>query len=151
MNEPITTLIGNVGGEPELKFLPSGAAVCNFNVAATPRVKTGDTWADGETMWVRCAVWRQLAENVAESIQRGTRVIVTGRLKVRSYEQEGTKRTSIEMDVDGIGPELSFATAKVSKVARGSDSPAHARSGSSSAPADDPWSNVPPPDTEAPF
>ncbi len=152
-NEPVTTLVGNVGSDPELKFLPSGVGVCNFTVAATPRTKDGDRWVDGETMWVRCAAWRQLAENVVESIEKGTRVIVSGRLKVRSFEQDGLKRTSIEMDVDAVGPELTFATATVRKAARSSDGGGGAERGAarSSAPASDPWANVPPPDEEPPF
>lgn len=147
-NEPVVTIIGNVAGEPELKFLPSGLGVCNFSVAATPRVKNGDTWSDGETMWVRCAAWRQLAENVIESIHKGTRVIVQGRLKVRSFEQDGIKRTSIEMDVDAIGPELAFATASVNKATRSSGGGGFSNT---PAPAGDPWGNVPPPDEEPPF
>lgn len=152
MNEPITTLVGNVGSEPELKFLPSGAAVCNFSVGATPRTKDGDRWVNGETMWVRCAAWRQLAENVAESIQRGTRVVVTGRLKVRSFEQDGVRRTSIEMDVDAMGPELTFATAKVSKTSRDSGGgQSQSRGCTESA---DPWGSTSGPvdtDDEPPF
>jgi single-strand DNA-binding protein len=156
--EPLVTLVGQLGADPELKFLPSGVPVCNFSLASTPRVKDGDSWTDGETMWVRCAVWRELAENVAESsLVKGTRVIVQGRLKVRSFETDaGEKRTSIEMDVDAIGPELRFATAKVTKAQR-SDSggqqasrPA-ARPQRSSAPSSDPWGDVPPPEEEPPF
>lgn len=152
MNEPVTTLVGNVGSDPDMKFLPSGVAVCNFSLGATPRVKDGDRWVDGETMWVRCAAWRQLAEGVAESITRGTRVIVTGRLKVRSFEQDGVKRTSIEMDVDAMGPELTFATAKVSKASR--DSGGGQSQGRSAPPADDPWGSTSGPvdqDMQAPF
>jgi single-strand DNA-binding protein len=136
--EPITTLCGNVAKEPELRFISSGAAVCNFTLACTPRVKDGDTWTDGETMWVRCAVWRQQAENVAESIVKGTRVLVHGRLKVRSYDADGQKRTSIEMDVEHVGPELRYATAKVNKVVRGSE-----RSDRSNQHTDDPWASAP--------
>lgn len=155
--EPLVTLVGNVAADPEIKFLASGAAVCNFSLASTPRVKDGDTWSDGETMWVRCAAWRELAENVSESLTKGTRVIVQGRLKVRSYEANGEKRTSIEMDVDAVGPELRFASAKVVKVQRSSGGggfsgvqPA-ARPARASAPAADPWGDVPPPDEEPPF
>lgn len=144
--EPVTTLCGNVAKEPELRFIASGAAVCNFVLACTPRVKDGDSWTDGETMWVRCAVWRQQAENVAETIVKGTRVLVHGRLKVRSYEAEGQKRTSIEMDVEHVGVELRYATAKVNKVGRSSDQ-------DRSAPADDPWGSAPaaPSGDEPPF
>jgi single-strand DNA-binding protein len=142
--EPVTTLCGNLAKDPELRFLPSGVAVCNFVVASTPRVKDGDAWVDGETMWVRCAVWRQQAENVAESLIRGSRVLVHGRLKVRSYTKDDQTRTSIEMDVEHVGPELRYATAKVNKVGRGSEG---------SAPADDPWGSAPAPATgdEPPF
>jgi single-strand DNA-binding protein len=139
--EPITTIIGNLASDPDLKFLPSGAAVCNFVVASTPRVKKGDNYEDGEAMWVRCAVWRQQAENVAETLTKGTRVIVSGRLKVRSYEKDGVKRTSIEMDVDGVGPELRYATAKVNRVSRGG--------GDTSGGSDDAWTT--PSSDEAPF
>lgn len=155
--EPLVTLIGNVAAEPDLKFLPSGAAVCNFSLASTPRVKDGDSWTDGETMWVRCAAWRELAENVAESLVKGTRVIVQGRLKVRSFEANGEKRTAIEMDVDAVGPELRFATAKAIKAQRSGGNGGHsqsrpaARSQRTSAPSSDPWADVPPPDEEPPF
>jgi single-strand DNA-binding protein len=155
--EPLVTLVGNVAAEPDLKFLPSGASVCNFSLASTPRVKDGESWVDGETMWVRCAAWRELAENVAESLVKGTRVIVQGRLKVRSFETDaGEKRTSIEMDVDAIGPELRFATAKVTKTQRsdgGGQQPSRlaARPQRSSAPSSDPWGDVPPPEEEPPF
>lgn len=146
--EPITTIVGNLAAEPALKYLPSGAAVCNFTVAATPRVKEkgSDTWVDGETMWVRCAAWRELGEHLGESLDKGSRVIVQGRLKVRSYEQDGQQRTSIEMDVDAAGPELRYATARVTKADRNGGR----GSGSSSAPSADPWGDVPPPD-EPPF
>lgn len=154
--EPLVTLVGNVAADPDLKFLPSGVAVCNFSLASTPRVKDGDSWTDGETMWVRCAAWRELAENVAESLVKGTRAIVQGRLKVRSFEQDGQKRTAIEMDVDAVGPELRFATAKVSKVQRsdgngGQQSRPAARPQRGSAPTTDPWADVPPPDEPPPF
>lgn len=153
--EPVVTLVGNCAAEPDIRFLPSGVPVCNFTIAATPRVKQGETWVDGETMWVRCAAWRQLAENVVESLQKGTRVIVSGRLKVRSYEKDGEKRTSIEMDVDAVGPELRYATAKVAKVQRSagdtSGGSQEAWGRTSTSPAGDPWTNVPPPEEEPPF
>lgn len=109
------TVIGNVTRDPELRFTPSGAAVANFTVASTPRVKDGDQWTDGTPMFVRCAVWQAPAENVAESLQRGMRVIVQGALSVRNYEHNGQQRTSLEMRVDEVGPALRFATAKVSR------------------------------------
>ncbi len=120
--ETVITLIGNLTGDPELRFTPSGAAVANFTVASTPRTFDRQTneWKDGETLFMRCAIWRDAAENVAESLQRGTRVVVTGRLKSRSYEtKEGEKRTVVEMDVDEVGPSLRYATAKVNKTQRG--------------------------------
>lgn len=115
------TVIGNVTGDPELRFTPSGAAVANFTVASTPRQfdKASNTWKDGETLFMRVSVWRDQAENVAESIQRGTRVVVTGRLKSRSYEtKEGEKRTIIEMEADEVAPSLRYASAKVTRTQR---------------------------------
>src|SRR6478672_2454083 len=120
--DTIITVIGNITGDPELRFTPSGAAVANFTVASTPRQfdRQSNEWKDGETLFMRCSVWRDAAENVAESCQRGMRVIVSGRLKSRSYEtKEGEKRTVVEMDVDEIGPSLRSATAKVNKTQRG--------------------------------
>ena len=120
--ETVITVIGNLTGDPELRFTPSGAAVANFTVASTPRTfdRQSNEWKDGETLFMRCSVWRDAAENVAESLQRGMRVIVSGRLKSRSYEtKEGEKRTVVEMDVDEIGPSLRSATAKVNKTQRG--------------------------------
>jgi single-strand DNA-binding protein len=120
--DTVITVIGNITGDPELRFTPSGAAVANFTVASTPRQfdRQSNEWKDGETLFMRCSVWRDAAENVAESLQRGTRVIVSGRLKSRSYEtNEGEKRTVIEMEVDEVGPSLRYATAKVNKTQRG--------------------------------
>jgi single-strand DNA-binding protein len=120
--DTVITVIGNITGDPELRFTPSGAAVANFTVASTPRQfdRQSNEWKDGETLFMRCSVWRDAAENVAESLQRGTRVIVSGRLKSRSYEtKEGEKRTVVEMDVDEVGPSLRYATAKVNRTQRG--------------------------------
>ena len=120
--ETTITIVGNLTGDPELRFTPSGAAVANFTVASTPRTfdRQSNEWKDGETLFMRCSIWREAAENVAESLQRGTRVIVTGRLKSRSYEtKEGEKRTVVEMDVDEVGPSLRYANAKVTKTQRG--------------------------------
>ncbi len=117
------TLIGNLTADPELRFTPSGAAVANFTVASTPRTFDRQTseWRDGDSMFLNCAVWRQYAENVAESLQKGMRVVVSGRLKSRSYEtREGDKRTVFEVDVDEIGPALRYATAKVTRTTSGS-------------------------------
>jgi single-strand DNA-binding protein len=120
--DTLLTLIGNLTADPELRFTPSGAAVANFTVASTPRAfdRQSNEWKDGETLFMRCSVWRDAAENVAESLQRGSRVIVTGRLKSRSYDtKEGEKRTVMELEVDELGPSLRYATAKVNKTQRG--------------------------------
>ncbi|EMD27638.1 single-stranded DNA-binding protein [Amycolatopsis azurea] len=121
--ETTLTVIGNLTTDPELRFTPSGAAVANFTVASTPRVldRASGEWRDGDPMFLRCSLWKQAAENLAESLTRGTRVIVHGRLKQRSYEtKEGEKRTVVELDVDEIGPSLRYATAKVNKAGRSS-------------------------------
>ena len=120
--ETVMTLIGNLTADPELRFTPSGAAVANFTIASTPRSfdKQSNEWKDGETLFLRCTAWREMAENVAESLTKGTRVIVQGRLKARSYEtREGERRTTQELDVDEIGPSLRYATAKVTRNQRG--------------------------------
>jgi single-strand DNA-binding protein len=120
--ETIITVVGNLTDDPELRFTPSGAAVANFTVASTPRNfdKQTNEWKDGDSLFLRCSVWRQAAENVAESLQRGNRVVVQGRLKQRSYEtKEGEKRTVFEMEVDEVGPSLKYATAKVTRTQRG--------------------------------
>jgi single-strand DNA-binding protein len=133
------TVVGNLTADPELRFTPSGAAVANFTVASTPRTfdKQTNEWKDGEALFLNCSVWRQAAENAAESLVKGSRVIVSGRLKARSYEtREGEKRTVFEIDVDEVGPSLKYATAKVTKTTR---SGGGGGGGFSSAPADDPW------------
>jgi single-strand DNA-binding protein len=119
--ETVITVVGNLVDDPELRFTPSGAAVANFRLASTPRTydRQSGEWKDGETLWLGCSVWRQAAENVAESLTKGTRVVVQGRLKSRQYEtREGEKRTVFEIDVDEIGPSLRNATAKVNKTNR---------------------------------
>ncbi|HEY9409287.1 MAG TPA: single-stranded DNA-binding protein [Pseudonocardia sp.] len=119
--ETVISVVGNLTDDPELRFTPSGAAVANFTIASTPRTLNRETnkWEDGDALFLRCSIWRQAAENVAESLQRGMRVIAQGRLKQRSYEtREGEKRTVVELDVDEIGPALRYATAKVTKIAR---------------------------------
>lgn len=116
--DTIITVVGNLTDAPELRFVTSGAAVANFTVASTPRAfdKQANEWKDGETLFMRCSVWREAAENVAESLQKGARVIVQGRLKARSYEtKEGERRTSTELEVDEIGPSMRWATAKVTR------------------------------------
>src|SRR4051795_8000775 len=119
--ETVVTLVGNLVDDPELRFTPSGAAVANFRIASTPRTydRQSGEWKDGESLFLSCSVWRQAAENVAESLQRGMRVIVQGRLKSRSYDdREGNKRTVFEIDVDEVGPSLRSATAKVTRAMR---------------------------------
>jgi single-strand DNA-binding protein len=144
----LITIIGNLTGDPELRFTPSGAAVASFTVASSSRImdKQTNEWKDGDTTFLRCNVWRQYAENVAESLQRGMRVIVNGRLKQRSYEtKEGEKRTVYEVEVDDVGPALRYATAKVTKVSRGSGGGGggFGPSGGDVPPADDPWATPP--------
>ena len=135
--ETVITIVGNLVDDPELRFTPSGAAVAKFRVASTPRIydKQASEWKDGDSLFLTCSVWRQAAENVAESLQRGMRVIVQGRLKQRSYEdREGVKRTVYELDVDEVGPSLARATAKVAK------NPAGGGNGNrGNSPTDDPW------------
>lgn len=140
--ETTITVVGNLTNDPELRFTPSGAAVASFTVASTPRTfdRASNEWKDGDTLFLRCSVWRQYAENVAESLTRGSRVIVVGRLKQRSYEtREGEKRTVIEMDVDDVGPALRNATAKITKAQRGGGG--YGEGGGSAAPAEDPWAS----------
>jgi single-strand DNA-binding protein len=135
------TVVGNLTADPELRFTPSGAAVANFTVASTPRTfdKNSNEWKDGEALFLNCSVWRQAAENAAESLVRGMRVIVSGRLKARSYEtREGEKRTVFEIDVDEVGPSLKYATAKVQKTSR---SGTGGGGGGSYGGGDDPWSS----------
>src|SRR5687768_12926857 len=138
--ETVITLVGNLVDDPELRFTPSGAAVANFRLASTPRIydrQSGD-FKDGEGLFLTCNVWRQAAENVAESLQRGMRVIVQGRLRQRSYEtKEGEKRTVYEVEVDEVGPSLRNATAKVNKTARQGG-------GFGGGPAGDPWASAAP-------
>ncbi|XVS64428.1 single-stranded DNA-binding protein [Actinosynnema sp. CA-299493] len=152
--ETTITVVGNLTADPELRFTQSGAAVASFTVASTPRTfdKNSGEWKDGEALFLRCNVWRQVAENVAESLTRGSRVLVSGRLRQRSFDtKEGEKRTVIELEVDEIGPSLRYATAKVNKVSRGDGGGGFGGGGQSrggggggSAPADDPWGSAPP-------
>lgn len=151
--EPVITVIGNLTDDPELRFTPAGHAVANFTVAQTPRTKQNDEWVDGEPSFFRCAIWRQYAENVAESLQKGQQVVVTGRLRTRGWEdREGNKRTSMEIDVDDIGPCLRFATAKVTRVRGNGGAPRNDGGGGGGwsggggqqgggAPANDPWAS----------
>lgn len=154
--ETTITVIGNLVDDPELRFTPSGAPVANFRIASTPRTFDRQTneWKDGDTLFLSCAVWRQAAENVAESLQRGMRVIVQGRLKSRQYEtREGEKRTVFEIDVEEVGPSLRSASAKVTKTTRsgggggysgGTGGGGYSGGGGQSAPADDPWASAAP-------
>jgi single-strand DNA-binding protein len=155
--DTVITVIGNLTADPELRFTPSGAAVANFTVASTPRMFDRQTneWKDGEALFLRCNIWREAAENVAESLTRGARVIVSGRLKQRSFEtREGEKRTVVELEVDEIGPSLRYATAKVNKASRSggggggfgggggaSRQPAQASGGGAA--SEDPWGSAP--------
>ena len=150
--ETVITVIGNLTADPELRFTPAGAAVANFTVASTPRNfdRQSNEWKDGDALFMRCNIWREAAENVAESLTRGSRVIVSGRLKQRSFEtREGEKRTVVELEVDEIGPSLRYATAKVNKANRSGGAGAGNSGGNSSggfggsAPADDPWGSTP--------
>jgi single-strand DNA-binding protein len=147
------TVIGNLTDDPELRFTPSGAAVAKFRVASTPRFmdRQSGEWKDGEPLFLACNIWRDAAEHVAESLQRGTRVIVTGRLRQRSYEtREGEKRTVIELEVDEIGPSLRYATAKVQKMARSGGGGGFGASGGGRPQGgngggfDDPWATAAP-------
>jgi single-strand DNA-binding protein len=152
------TVVGNLTADPELRFTPSGAAVANFTVASTPRIydRQSGEWKDGEALFLRCNIWREAAENVAESLTRGSRVIVTGRLKQRSFEtREGEKRTVFEVEVDEIGPSLKYATAKVNKASRsgggggggggfgGGGGSRQAPPAQPAASGDDPWGSAP--------
>ena len=132
--ETIITVVGNLVDDPELRFTPSGAAVANFRIASTPRTfdKQTNEWKDGDALFLSCSVWRQAAENVAESLQKGMRVVVQGRLKQRSYEtREGEKRTVVELEVDEVGPSLKYATAKVARVQRSGGGGGYGSSGGS--------------------
>jgi len=143
--ETIITVVGNLVDDPELRFTPSGAAVANFRIASTPRTfdKQTNEWKDGDALFLSCSVWRQAAENVAESLQKGMRVVVQGRLKQRSYEtREGEKRTVVELEVDEVGPSLKYATAKVARVQRSGGGGGYGSSGGSTG-GDDPWATTP--------
>lgn len=139
--ETTITLIGNLTNDPELRFTPSGAAVANFTIASTPRTfdKTSNEWKDGDTLFLRCNIWREAAENAAESLTKGTRVIASGFLKSRSYDKDGENRTVMEFEVQEIGPSLKTATATVTRAAKG-----NRQDSSGFAPAqsqDDPWAS----------
>jgi single-strand DNA-binding protein len=142
------TVVGNLVDDPELRFTPSGAAVANFRIASTPRTFDRQTneWKDGEALFLSCSVWRQAAENVAESLQKGMRVVVQGNLRSRQYEtREGEKRTVFEIQVDEVGPSLRYATAKVTRTQRQGGSSYGGGQGGQSSPADnDPWATPAP-------
>ncbi|NLU65028.1 single-stranded DNA-binding protein [Rhodococcus sp. HNM0563] len=148
--DTVITIVGNLTADPELRFTPAGAAVANFTVASTPRNfdRQSNEWKDGEALFMRCNIWREAAENVAETLTRGSRVIVQGRLKQRSYEtREGEKRTVVELEVDEIGPSLRYASAKVTKANRSGGTGGGFGGGQSNsgggAPSDDPWGSSP--------
>lgn len=162
MTDTIITVIGNMTADPELRFTASGAPVANFTVASTPRKfdKNTNEWKDEEALFLRCAVWRQLAENVAETFHKGDRVIVQGKLKQRSYEKDGERRTSMELEVIEVGVSLAFATAVVSRNARNGNSGSSSRGNSSGSnsggwgqqqpAAEDPWGSAPAAGNEEP-
>ena len=146
-NDTVITVVGNLTADPELRYTQNGVAVANFTIASTPRTfdRQSNEWKDGETLFMRCSVWRDAAENVAESLQRGMRVIVTGRLKSRQYEtREGEKRTVFEVDVQEVGPSLRNATAKINKVARSAAGTGKTQTG------EDPWAIQPGAQTDEP-
>lgn len=137
--ETIITVVGNLTSDPELRYTQNGLAVANFTIASTPRSfdKASNDWKDGEALFLRASVWREFAEHVASSLSKGSRVVATGRLKQRSYEtREGEKRTSIELEVDEIGPSLRYATAQVTRAQDGSQRP---NTGGGGGRADEPW------------
>ena len=148
--ETVITVVGNLVDDPELRFTPSGAAVANFRIASTPRTfdRQSNEWKDGDALFLTCSVWRQAAENVAESLQKGMRVVVQGRLKSRQYEtREGEKRTVFEIDVDEVGPSLKYATAKVTRTTRsgGGDGGGYSGGGYGGGGAQqDPWASSAP-------
>jgi single-strand DNA-binding protein len=147
--ETIITVVGNLVDDPELRFTPSGAAVANFRIASTPRTfdKQTNEWKDGDALFLSCSVWRQAAENVAESLQRGMRVVVQGRLKSRQYEtREGEKRTVFEIEVEEVGPSLKYATAKVTRTTRqgGGGGYSGGGQGGGQPAGDDPWATPAP-------
>jgi single-strand DNA-binding protein len=171
--ETVITVVGNLTADPELRFTPSGAAVASFTVASTPRTldRATNEWKDGDALFLRCSIWRQAAENVAESLTRGMRVVVQGRLQQRSYETAaGEKRTVVEMQVDEVGPSLRYATAKVNRTQRGSSDGGFGGGGNSgggfsgggnsgggfsgggggNAPDNDPWSSAGPAASDEP-
>jgi single-strand DNA-binding protein len=152
--ETVVTVVGNLTADPELKFTSSGAGVASFTVASTPRVfdKQTNEWRDGEALFLRCSAWRELAENVVESLTRGMRVIVSGRLRQRSFETAaGEKRTVVELEVDEVGPSLRYAKATVVKVSRNGSAPAPAASSRSTLQAPAGRATAPVYDDEAPF
>ncbi|MCH1865733.1 single-stranded DNA-binding protein [Nocardioides sp. CFH 31398] len=169
--ETVITVVGNLVDDPELRFTPSGAAVANFRIASTPRTfdRQSNEWKDGEALFLSCSIWRQAAENVAESLVKGMRVVVQGRLKQRSYDtQQGERRTVFELEVDEVGPSLRYATAKVTRTQRSGGGGGYGggqqgggqgggqqqggwggqgggqQGGQSSAPVDDPWATPAP-------
>jgi single-strand DNA-binding protein len=150
--ETVITVVGNLVDDPELRFTPSGAAVANFRIASTPRTFDRQTneWKDGDALFLSCSVWRQAAENVAESLQTGMRVVVQGRLKSRQYEtREGEKRTVFEIDVEEVGPSLKYATAKVTRTTRsggggGGGGYGAPQGGGQASGGDDPWATPAP-------
>ncbi len=153
--DTVITVVGNMTSDPELRFTPAGAAVANFTIANTPRTfdRQANEWKDGDTLFMRCSIWREAAENVAETLTKGTRVIAQGRLVQRSYEtREGEKRTVVELQVEEIGPSLKYASAKVTRAQRssgGGGGGGFSGGSGGSAPADDPWATASPASTSS--
>ena len=150
-NDTTITIIGNTTGPAEMRFTPSGAAVANFTIASTPRTfdRNSNEWKDGTTLFLRCSAWRELAENVAETLdQKGMRVIASGRLTQREYEKDGQKRTVIELEVDEIGPSLKYANAKVNRTQRNGNTGGFGGGNQPAAAKEDPWAA---PSNEVPF
>ena len=160
MTDTIITIVGNLTADPELRFTPSGAPVANFTIASTPRTfdRDANEWRDGEALFLRCSIWREYAENVTETLKKGMQVIAQGKLKQRSWEKDGERRTSVELEVTEIGPALRFATAQVQRTqnnngGRGGYRTGGGGGGRASAPDNDPWGAAPAAgdDTEPPF
>lgn len=145
--EPLVLLVGNATADSELRYTAGGDAVCSWSLAVTPRVKRDGAWTDGETAYYRCTAWKQLGESAAESVTRGMRLLVHGRLKVRTYEKDGQTRTSLDVEVEHVGAEMRYAVVSAKKAERRSER-------SAEAPADDPWGSAPAPaanDDQPPF
>ncbi|WP_032381028.1 single-stranded DNA-binding protein [Rhodococcoides fascians] len=141
MSQAVAQIVGTLGGDPELRFTPQGLAVVNMSVAVTERVRDGEGWKDGDTTWYRANAWRQLAENIGESLKKGDQVVILGRVKNRPYEKEGQTRYSLEIEIDEIGASLRFATARPQKAGRSNTAAGNNRQ--QNQPQNDPWGSAP--------